>query len=98
MDDDTLQNIAALEGQLQAQRLVLGMLIYSARTGTPFDLIRQEIESEYQPFADGVPTLFPRQRAFFLLGMRAGLDSTIGMANAIAEIMAEKGHRNPSDG
>ena len=92
MDKDTLQNIAAMEGMLYGQRLVLAMLIHAARTATPFDLVYREINSEYQPFVEGVKTLFPDQRMFFWTGMRAGIDSTIGMAGAIAEVMLEKGH------
>ena len=95
MDETTIENIAALEGQMLGQRLVLAMLIHAARTGAPFDLVWQEINSEYQPFADSVLTMFPAQRMYFLLGMRSGLDSTVGMATAVAEIMAAKGHGNP---
>ena len=46
MDKDTLQNVAALEGMLLGQRLVLAMLVHAARTAKPFDLVRQEVGSE----------------------------------------------------
>ena len=98
MDEETLQNIASLEGQIMGQRLVLAMLIYAVRTETPFDLVCKEIETVYPQFADGVPTLFPDQRDFFLVGMQSSPESAIGMAGAIAEIMAAKGYRNPTDG
>ena len=97
MDKDTLQNVTALEGMLLGQRLVLAMLVHAARTAKPFDLVRQEVGSEYQLFIADVLTLFPDQRLFFLTGVRAGLDSTIGMADAIAEIMVAKGHKYPHD-
>ena len=92
MDEDTLRNVAGLEGLVQGQRIILAMLIHSVRTDIPFDHIRQEIDREYQVIADGILTVFPSQRSFFLLGMRASWDSTMGMADGVAEIMAARGY------
>ena len=97
MEEKTLQNIAGLEGTLTGQRYVLAMLVYAARTGAPFDLVYQEVSNVYQILMDDMPTSFPDHRAFFLLGMRAGFDSTVGMARAIAELMDSKGYRYGPD-
>ena len=94
MDEETLQNVANMEGWVTGQRYVLAMLVYAARTGRPFDLVHREVNNVYQILMDSMPTSYPHQRAFFLMGMRDGFDSTIGMADAISEIMDARGHSN----
>ena len=94
MDEETLQNVATMEGWVTGQRYVLAMLVYAARTGRPFDLVHREVNNVYQILMDSMPTSYPHQRAFFLMGMRDGFDSTVGMADAISEIMDARGHSN----
>lgn len=91
-NDEMLQNMAGIEGQVLASRLVSAMLIHSARTGIPFDVIHREISGIQQLVEEDVLTLFPEHRLYFLIGFRSGLESSFGMAEAVAEIMVARGH------
>ena len=98
MDDGNLAKYRIIGRASNGAASCYGDASTRAPHGNSFDLIRQEIDSVYQLMAEGVETSSPNQRVYFQLGLRSGLDSTIDLANAVAGIMAAKGHNNPSDG
>ena len=91
-ENELLQNIASLEGQALAQKLILAMLVHCARTSQKFEVVYREIDSIKQLFIDDALTMFPSQRIFFTMGFNDGFSSTAGMADAISEILAARGH------
>ncbi len=91
-ENELLQNIASLEGQALAQKVILAILVHCARTSQSFDVVYREIDSIKQLFIEGALTMFPSQRIFFTMGFNDGFSSSAGMADAISEILAARGH------
>ena len=63
-ENELLQNIASLEGQALAQKVILAMLVHCARTSQSFEVVYREIDSIKQLFIEGALTMFPSQRIF----------------------------------
>ena len=87
MDEEELrQNIASLEGEVMALRMVTAMLIYSARHSIPFEVVYTETSLKRQLFGEDLQTSFPDARLYFIQGFRSGFDIQ-GLVDAIGEIM-----------
>ena len=92
-DDELLEKIAALEGQLTALRRTVAILIHHARTGMAVDEVHRAVQLAQQLVDDGTQTLFPDKRIFFLMTLRDGTNSDFRMADAIDELIT--GHNSP---
>ena len=87
-DSETLaENVAALEGQVVALRLMVAVMLYAMREDVPVESVYGKVSRVNQLFVEGTATLFPDKRAFFELGINSGLESVRGMAVAVGEIV-----------
>ena len=91
-EPDLMEQTAALEGQVVGQGIALAMLVHAARAGVPIEVVKTEIDGVRQLLEEQIQTSFPKQRIFFIIGLRSGYDQIFGMADAVGEIMAEKRH------